>query len=190
MIYLQLFITFLQIGMFSFGGGYAVMPMIQRYIVEQRGWITFHQLADITSISQMTPGPIAINAATFVGVKVAGPLGGVVATIGSITPSFILLILLAYFFFRNSNLYYIQDILKGLRPAIVSLILIAAISLGGSAIFLETDFTIPWLQNLNYPAIVSGFVAFFLLIKYKVDSVIVIFSGALIGIIYHAITII
>ena len=78
MIYLELFWIFIQIGAFSFGGGYAVLPMIQKYVVEQQQWITLGELADITSISQMTPGPIAINAATFVGVKVAGIWGGVI----------------------------------------------------------------------------------------------------------------
>ncbi|PKM63792.1 MAG: chromate transporter, partial [Firmicutes bacterium HGW-Firmicutes-20] len=100
MIYLELLWTFIQIGAFSFGGGYAVLPMIEKYVVQQQQWITLSELADITSISQMTPGPIAINAATFVGIKVAGIWGGLIATIGCVLPSFILLIILAYYFFK------------------------------------------------------------------------------------------
>jgi chromate transporter len=183
MIYLELFWTFVQIGAFSFGGGYAVLPMIQKYVVEQQQWITIGELADITSISQMTPGPIAINAATFVGVKVAGIGGGVVATIGCVLPSFVLLILLAYYFFKHSNLHFIQNILKGLRPAIVSLIALAAISLTLTALWTNPQADYLSVDNLNLRGVVSGAISLFLLIKFKLDTIGVIAIGAVIGII-------
>jgi chromate transporter len=185
MIYLELFWTFIQIGAFSFGGGYAVLPMIQKYVVEQQQWITMTELADITSISQMTPGPIAINAATFVGVKVAGVGGGVIATIGCILPSFILLIVLAYYFFKNSNLNFIQNILKGLRPAIVSLIALAAISLTLIAFWISPQADLLSVDNLNLSGIVSAAVSLVLLIKFKTDTIGVIAMGAIIGIIIY-----
>ena len=94
MILIELFITFLIIGVSAFGGGYAVMPLIQNYIVDNHHWITMTELADITSLSQMTPGPIMINAATFVGIKVGGNLGGLIATLGAVLPSFILVLIL------------------------------------------------------------------------------------------------
>ena len=84
MIYLKLFSSFLQIGMFSFGGGYAAMPLIQEQVVTQHGWLTMTEFTDLITISQMTPGPIAINAATFVGSKIAGVIGSVEATSGYI----------------------------------------------------------------------------------------------------------
>ena len=183
MIYLELFWTFIQIGAFSFGGGYAVLPMIQKYVVEQQQWITLGELADITSISQMTPGPIAINAATFVGVKVGGVGGGIVATIGCVLPSFILLIILAYYFFKNSNLNFIQNILRGLRPAIVSLIALAAISLTLTAFWINPQENFLIIENINLSGIVSAVVSLILLIKFKLDTIGVIAIGAIIGII-------
>lgn len=183
MIYLELFWTFIQIGSFSFGGGYAVLPMIQKYVVEQQQWITLGELADITSISQMTPGPIAINAATFVGVKVAGVGGGIVATIGCVLPSFILLIFLAYYFFKHSNLNFIQNILKGLRPAIVSLIALAAISLTLTAFWTNSQANFLSIDNINLSGVVSAAISLILLIKFKLDTIGVIAIGAIIGII-------
>lgn len=82
MIYLQLFLSFLQIGLFSFGGGYAAMPLIQAQIVDAHGWLTMSEFTDLITISQMTPGPIAVNSATFVGINIAGIPGAIVATIG------------------------------------------------------------------------------------------------------------
>lgn len=90
MIYLQLFLSFLQIGMFSFGGGYAAMPLIQGQVVTTHGWLTMSEFTDLITISQITPGPIAVNSATFVGLKIAGIPGAVVATAGCILPSCII----------------------------------------------------------------------------------------------------
>lgn len=90
MIYLQLFWSFLQIGLFSFGGGYAAMPLIQGQVVTSHGWLTMSEFTDLITISQMTPGPIAVNSATFVGLKIAGIPGAVVATVGCILPSCII----------------------------------------------------------------------------------------------------
>ena len=87
MIYLQLFWSFIQIGMFSFGGGYAAMPLIQGQVVNTHEWLTMTEFTDLITISQMTPGPIAVNSATFVGMKIAGIPGAVVATLGCILPS-------------------------------------------------------------------------------------------------------
>ena len=96
MTYWQLFLAFLQIGAFSFGGGYAAMPLIEAQVVNQYGWLTPNEFVDIVTISQMTPGPIAINAATFVGQRVAGLGGALVATLGCILPSCILVLLIAF----------------------------------------------------------------------------------------------
>ena len=95
MIYFQLFLSFLQIGAFSFGGGYAAMPLIQNQVVTLHGWLNPAEFTDLVTISQMTPGPIAINAATFVGTRIAGTPGALAATIGCVLPSCILVTLLA-----------------------------------------------------------------------------------------------
>ena len=90
MIYLQLFLSFLQIGAFSFGGGYAAMPLIQEQVVLQHSWLTMDSFSNLVTIAEMTPGPIAVNAATFVGTQIAGIPGAIVATLGCILPSCIL----------------------------------------------------------------------------------------------------
>ena len=95
-IYLELLWSFFQIGLFSIGGGYAAMPLIQHQVVDLHGWLNMTQFADIVTISQMTPGPIAINSATFVGTRVAGLPGAIVATVGCVLPSCIIVLFLAF----------------------------------------------------------------------------------------------
>lgn len=129
MIYLELFLSFLQIGAFSFGGGYAAMPLIQDQIVTKHGWLDMAEFTDLITISQMTPGPIAINSATFVGIKIAGVTGALVATIGSILPSCIIVTLLARLYLRYRNLELLQRVLTTLRPAVVAMIASAGISI-------------------------------------------------------------
>lgn len=127
MIYLQLFLSFLQIGMFSFGGGYAAMPLIQGQVVTLHGWLTMSEFTDLITISQMTPGPIAVNSATFVGMKIAGIPGAVVATAGCILPSCIIVTILARLYLKYRNLDLLQGVLKSLRPAVVAMITSAGI---------------------------------------------------------------
>ena len=103
MIYLQLFVSYLKIGFFGFGGGYAMLSLIQNEIVEQRGWITVSQFADIVAISQMTPGPIAINSATYIGYTVAGFWGSVVATVAVCLPALTVMLALTKFFLKHQN---------------------------------------------------------------------------------------
>lgn len=135
MIYLELFWSFVQVGLFCVGGGYASMPLIQAQVIDVHGWLSMSEFIDIFTISQMTPGPIGINAATFVGMKVAGFLGAIVATLGFVTPSFILGIILAKLFFKYGNIGVIKGILNGLRPAVVALICSAGMSFIFLALF-------------------------------------------------------
>lgn len=127
MIYLQLFLSFLQIGLFSFGGGYAAMPLIQGQVVTLHGWLTMSEFTDLITISQITPGPIAVNSATFVGLKIAGIPGAVVATAGCILPSCIIVTILARLYLKYRNLDLMQGVLKSLRPAVVAMIASAGI---------------------------------------------------------------
>ena len=127
MIYLQLFLSFLQIGLFSFGGGYAAMPLIQGQVVTLHGLLTMSEFTDLITISQMTPGPIAVNSATFVGMKIAGIPGAVVATAGCILPSCIIVTILARLYLKYRNLDLLQGVLKSLRPAVVAMIASAGI---------------------------------------------------------------
>ena len=105
MIYLQLFFSFLQIGALSFGGGYAAMPLIQEQVVTMHGWLSMETFSNLVTIAEMTPGPIAVNSATFVGTRIAGPGGAVVATLGCILPSCIIVTLLAYIYTKYRKMY-------------------------------------------------------------------------------------
>ena len=135
MLCLLLYWEFAKIGLFCVGGGYASMPLIQAAVVDTYHWLTLSEFIDIFTISQMTPGPIGINAATFAGMKVAGLPGSISATLGFATPSFILCILVARLFFRYGNIGAIQGILNGLRPAVVALICAAGISFVALSLF-------------------------------------------------------
>ena len=129
MIYLQLFISYLKIGFFGFGGGYAMLSLIQNEIVEQRGWITVSQFADIVAISQMTPGPIAINSATYIGYTVAGFWGSVVATVAVCLPALTVMLALTKFFLKLKDNRYVHGVITGMRPVVVGMIAAAALLL-------------------------------------------------------------
>lgn len=129
MIFLQLFLAFFQIGAFSFGGGYAAMPLIQGQVVMQYGWLTLSDFTDLVTIAEMTPGPIAINAATFVGNQVAGIPGALVATAGVILPSCLFVSGLAWLYQRYRNMRLMQGILQNLRPAVVAMIFSAGLAI-------------------------------------------------------------
>ena len=104
MIYLQLFLSFLKIGAFSFGGGYAAMPMIQQQVVDAYHWLSVSEFGDLVTISQMTPGPIAINAATFVGIRVVGWQGALCATMGCVFPACVIVTVIAYFYVKYKDM--------------------------------------------------------------------------------------
>src|SRR5699024_4798749 len=115
MIYLELFWSFLQIGLFSFGGGYAAMPLIQGQVVTEHGWLSMAEFTDLVTISQMTPGPIAVNSATFVGIKIAGVPGAAVATLGCILPSCIIVTLIARLYLKYRTMALLQGDRKSTR---------------------------------------------------------------------------
>ena len=128
MIYLTLFIEFAKISLVCVGGGYASMPLIQAVVVDGYHWLTLPEFIDIFTISQMTPGPIGINAATFAGMKIAGLGGAISATMGFVMPSLFLCIALAKIMFKYGDLGSIHGILNGLRPAVMALIAAACVS--------------------------------------------------------------
>ena len=145
-VLLQLFWSFFQIGLFSIGGGYAAMPLIQSQVVEQHGWLTMQEFVDIITISQMTPGPIAINSATFVGTRIAGLPGAIIATIGCVFPSCIIVLTLAWVYYRYRSLSVIQGVLGGVRPAVVAMIASAGLSILLLALFGSEVISLPLLD--------------------------------------------
>ena len=129
MTYLDLFWSFVQVGMFSIGGGYAAMPLIQSQVVAKHGWLTMGEFTDLITIAEMTPGPIAVNSATFVGIRIGGIPGAVVATAGCILPSLIIVSLLAFVYYRYRQLSLLQSVMGSLRPAVTALIGAAGLSI-------------------------------------------------------------
>jgi len=125
---LQLFVSFLKVGAFAFGGGYAMIPLISEEVVTYRGWLEMEEFIDVIAISQGTPGPIAINSATFVGFKVAGVIGSITATLGVVLPSFVIMMVLGRLFLRYKEVPVVKHMLSGIRPVVVALILAAAFS--------------------------------------------------------------
>ncbi len=178
MILLQLYRVFFTIGAFSFGGGYATLPFIQKVVVEQMNWLTIVEMTDVIAISQMTPGPISLNAASFVGTKIAGFSGAVIASIAVITPQSILMLILCRYLFSDKEIVFLERMLKGLKPAVVGLILVSAIGLFGSVILPEGGI---YLNETNIAATVGMVVAAVLMIK-KVDIIKIIILGGAIGV--------
>ena len=181
MIYLELFWSFVQVGLFCVGGGYASMPLIQAQVIDVHGWLSMSEFIDIFTISQMTPGPIGINAATFVGMKVAGFLGAIVATLGFVTPSFILGIILAKLFFKYGNIGVIKGILNGLRPAVVALICSAGMSFIFLALFNTEKMPIN-VADIDYLGLFVLIVAFFAVRK-KVGIIKILAGSGVLGLI-------
>jgi chromate transporter len=184
MIYLELFWSFFQIGLFSIGGGYAAMPLIQNQVVDLRGWLSLVEFADIVTISQMTPGPIAINAATFVGTRVGGLPGAVIATVGCITPSIIIVLILARIYLRYRNLAVMQGVLSLLRPAVVALISAAGLSLIFLAFFGGN--TLPQtLGGVNWISVALFAVCLFVMRKCKLGPIMALVGTGVVGIVVY-----
>lgn len=181
MIYLELFWSFVQVGLFCVGGGYASMPLIQAQVIDVHGWLSISEFIDIFTISQMTPGPIGINAATFVGMKVAGFLGAIVATLGFVTPSFILGIILAKLFFKYGNIGVIKGILNGLRPAVVALICSAGMSFIFFALFNTEKMPIN-VADIDYLGLFVLIVAF-IAVRKKVGIIKILAGSGVLGLI-------
>ena len=184
MSYLKLFWSFFQIGLFSFGGGYAALPLIQDQVVTGHHWLTMKEFADVITISQMTPGPIAINSASFVGVKVGGVFGAMVATLGCVLPSLIIVLCLAYFYYRYRNLSTVQGVLNGLRPAVVAMIAAAGFALVELAIWTTGKFSLN-ISTIDVAAVLLFIVGLVILRKWKVNPILIMVGAGIIGGIYY-----
>jgi len=178
MIYLRLFWSFFQIGLLSFGGGYAAMPLIQQQTVVENSWLTMQEFADIITIAEMTPGPIAVNSATFVGLKVAGLLGAVISTLGCVFPSCVIVLTLAYFYYKYRSLSLVQGVLSCLRPAVVALIASAGLSILLLCIFRDGQ---PGMDNVSLTGILLFLGALLVLRKWKPNPIFVMLSAGVIG---------
>lgn len=184
MIYLELFLGFFQIGLFSIGGGYASLPLIQSQVVEKHGWLTLTQFTDIITISQMTPGPIAINASTFVGVQVGGIPGALIATFGCVLPSFIIVLTLGFFYYKYRDLKAVNGVLQGMKPAVVAMIASAGLSITILALF-GANTILSSFKDINFIAVGIFSLGLFILRKFKLNPIYVILGSGIVGIIVY-----
>lgn len=175
-----LFISFIQVGLFSVGGGYAAIPLIQEQVVHNYKLLTMAEFTDLITIAEMTPGPISINSATFVGQRVYGTLGAVVCTLGVILPAFIICLTLAYFYYKYKNFSGVQTVLGSLRPAVVALIASAGVSILVLALF-NTDFKNIVLNEFRWLEFMLFIGGFIILRKLKVNAVSIILGTGVVG---------
>ena len=187
MIYIQLFLTFFLIGLFTFGGGAAMLSLIQTQVVAKFGWLTEAQFTDIVAISQCTPGPIGVNCATYTGYEVAGVAGSAIATFALVLPSFIIFygIITLYNKYHQTNLF--ADVMSGLRPAVAGLIGAAALIL---MFRISMDGWIPQIEVIeenfgdwtSWAILAASFIASFF---FKVNPILLILAGGIIGLIIY-----
>ena len=182
MLYLQLFYTFFKIGLFGFGGGYAMLSMIQGEVVTRYGWLTSQEFTDIVAISQMTPGPIGINSATYVGFTATGSVwGSIIATLAVVLPSFILMLAISKFFLKYQKHPVVEAVFSGLRPAVVGLLASAALVLMNAE-----NFSSP--KEDMYSFIISCLIFLVACIgtrKYKINPILLIVACGIAGLILY-----
>ncbi|MBO4277178.1 MAG: chromate transporter [Clostridia bacterium] len=185
MIYLELFLTFLKIGVCTFGGGYAMLPMIMQE-VEAHGWADNATLLDFVGLSESTPGPFAVNIATFIGENSGGFLGALCATLGVVLPSFIIILIVAAFFARFSKSFFVKGIMCGLRPAVVGLIASAALTAALAVFIAGREWSAVFADRNTYVSLGIFAVSAFLIFKPKLHPAAVIGISAVIGVAYGA----
>ncbi len=169
---IDLFFTFFKIGAFTFGGGYAMLPIIQREIVENKGLISEEEFMDAIALAQASPGPVAVNTSVYVGYRIMGFKGAVSATLGAVLPSFIIILLIAAYFIKFRDNQIVERVFLGIRPAIVALILAAVYKM--------------WIKTKRtYLKLFVAIGTVFIIIFLGISPIWVVISGALVSVIYH-----
>lgn len=177
MIFIKLFFTFFLIGIMTYGGGYSVLPLVDDLVVNKAGWLTEDAVADIVSISEMSPGPFSLNCATFVGTKIAGIPGGILATIGFITPSLIIILILSYYYNKYHDIPAVKQVFAVLNACIIAVLISSAIQLLTTSVFMGSLFD----ANVDVVALAIFIVSFVAIFKFKLNPVIIIFVSAVAG---------
>ena len=167
----KMFLTFFKIGSFTFGGGYAMIPLIEEEVVKRNKWITKEEFMDVLVISQSFPGALAINASTFIGYKIGGLRGAFLGLLGVALPSFLIILIVATVFMQFRNNYYVNLAFKGISAAVPMLVLVAVVSLGKSV---QKNIT-------NLTLIIIGVIA---LTFFNINPIIVIVVSAIFGIVF------
>lgn len=180
MIYLELFLTFLKIGAFTFGGGYAMLPLIQAE-VEAHGWLSQREIIDFIAVSESTPGPFAVNISTFVGMRTAGFFGALCATTGVVLPSFVIILLVAKFYEKYRKSRIVNGCMNGLKPTVVGLIAAAVISTGCTVLF-PAGLALSVLSTAAFWFSLAVFAVMLTLALKKVNPILIICLSAAAGI--------
>lgn len=180
MILLRLFFSFIQVGLFSVGGGYAAIPLIQEQIVHIHGLMTLEEFTDLITVAEMTPGPISINSATFVGMRLAGIPGVLICSIGCVIPSFCICLILAYVYYKYRTVGGVQTVLASLRPAVVALIGSAGVSILMLGLFGHEGVAYTF-ANVKWVELVIFVLSLAILRKYKPSAVAVILGSGVVG---------
>lgn len=175
----RLFVSYLKIGFFGFGGGYAMLSLIHSEVVVRNQWLTNGEFSDIVAISQMTPGPIAINSATYIGYEVAGFWGSVVATVAVCLPALTIMMLITRFFLRLRDNRYVRGVVTGMRPVVVGMIASAALLL----IFPHSEDGRSFIDGWSWVIFVGVMVAS---VK-KVNPILLIVMSAVVGVVIYGI---
>lgn len=182
----KLFFAFIQVGMFSVGGGYAAIPLIQEQIVNIHGLMTLEEFSDLITVAEMTPGPISINSATFVGMRIAGIPGVLLCSIGCIIPSFCICLILAHFYYKYRTVGGVQVVLGAMRPAVVALIGSAGASILMLGLF-QAELQDVVLSNIRYVELAIFVVSLYILRKYKASAIAIILGSGVIGTAIYAV---
>lgn len=184
MIYVQLFFEFFRIGLFALGGGLATIPFLEELITKY-GWITYQDLLDLIAIAESTPGPIGVNAATYVGYSVAGLTGSITTVLGLVTPSVIIIVLIAHFFTKFKEQQVVQSAFYGIRPVVAGLIGAAGFQVAKIALFNIELYrnTNALFDLINIKAAIVCLITFFIISKWEKHPIIYIALGALAGVI-------
>ena len=182
MIYINLFFTFLKIGAFTFGGGYAMLPLIRASITENN-WMDDDQILNFIAVSESTPGPFAINVSTYVGMEAGGIFGSVLATLGVVLPSFIIILIVAKLYDKFKTNKYVQGAMSGLKPAVIGFIATAVLSTG-ITVFFPTGIKLEVMGTFAFITSVIIFVSLLILALKKVHPIIIIGISAAAGIAY------
>lgn len=181
LIYLKLFFIFMKIGAFTFGGGYAMLPLIQAEAAAQ-GWLTETALINFIAVSESTPGPFAVNLSTYAGMETAGILGALCATLGIIFPSFVMLLLIAKYYEKFQNNRIVNGCMSGLKPAVIGLIAAAVASTGKTVLFPE-GLSSSALTSFSFISPLLIFTVMLLLLSKKIHPVMIILLSGIAGIV-------
>lgn len=181
---LLLFYVYFKIGLFTIGGGYAMIPLIQQEIVIKYAWITLEEFVDFIAIAESTPGPFAVNTATFVGITHAGLPGAFVAVLGCILPSFIIILIIAKWMRNFSDNKYVKGALYGMMPIVLALILSAVFTLFLSNVF-NTDIANFTLKNFDLKALIACAISAFIYYKFKINPILLIVIAAGLGLVFY-----